>query len=189
MIRRLALPLLLLPHAGTTSAQDVRGCLQGDGSVVYTDALCAADQTEQATEKVEPTAPAPGLRPVRQGITPPPTCSRNPDELLLAVRAALDARDVNALAESYHWAGATSPQAEALMIRLEQLARIPVLDVRLAYAKDAAEDELDSTDGAGPRTRTPVALKVVNYRDGGGERTVSTVFRLQRHFDCWWIRY
>ena len=192
MIRRLALLLLLLSHAGTAPAQEVRGCLQRDGSVVYTDGLCAVDQSEQSTKKAEATAPAPGARPVRQGIAPPPACSRNPDELLWAVRAALDARDVNVLAKSYHWTGASSAQAEAVMIRLEALARTPPLDARLVYAEETAEAEdggYDAAEGHGPRPRAPAALKVVTPRDDGGARTESTLFRLQRHFGCWWIRY
>ena len=162
--------------------------------MVYTDGLCAADQTEQAADKAEPKAPAPGARPVRQGITPPPACSRSPEELQWAVRAALDARDVNALAKNYHWAGVSSAQAEAVMIRLERLAQTPVLDVRLVYADSQAQPPDDSpvmaTDAPPEsRTRVPSMLKVVAYSDDGGARTAGTPFRLQRHFDCWWIRY
>ncbi len=194
MIRRFALLLMLLPPAGVVPAQDVRGCLQQDGSVVYTDGLCAADQTEHATDKAEPAAPAPGLRPAGRGIAPPPACSRSPEQLQWAIRAALDSRDVNALAKSYHWAGVSSTQAEALMIRLERLARTPVLDVQLAYvetgtpASDGLPEE-DANPASEPRPRVPAALRVVSYREDGGAGTASTAFRLQRHFDCWWIRY
>lgn len=192
MIRSAVMSLLLLPLSSAVPAQDVRGCLQRDGRVVYTDGLCAAGQTEQATEKAETAAPVPGARPVRQGIAPPPACSRNADDLLWAVRAALDARDVNALAKSYHWTGASSAQAEAVMLRLEALARTPPLDVRLVYPEEtsvAADGDSDAAEDDGARPHAPTALKVVTPRDDGGARAESTLFGLQRHFGCWWIRY
>lgn len=190
MIRRLVL-LLLLPHAGAASAQDVRACLQQDGSVVYTDALCGVEQSEKSAEP--PVLQAPAAR-TRTPAVPPPACSRNPEQLQWAVRAALDARDVNALARSYHWTGVSSAQAEALMIRLERLARTPVLDIQLTYSETGAPaaDALPEEDQDPPsesQARVPAALKVVSYREDGGAGTASTAFRLQRHFECWWIRY
>lgn len=192
MIRRLTFLLLLLPHAGEAPAQDVRVCLQQDGSVVYTDALCGGEQSEKSAE--QPVAQTPAARTRTPAVPPPPACSRSPEQLQWAVRAALDARDVNALAESYHWAGVSSAQAEALMIRLERLARTPVLDIQLTYedtgapAADALPEE-DPDPPSESRPRMPAALKVVSYREDGGVGTVSTAFRLQRHFECWWIRY
>ena len=192
MIRRLALVLLLLPHAGSAPAQTVRGCLQGDGSVVYTDGLCGVEQSEKPAEQSVPQAPAARSR--SAAAAPPPACSRSPQELQWAVRAALDARDVNELAKSYHWTGASSAQAETVMVRLEQMTRAPVLDVQLAYAETGtpASDGIPEGDADPPpesRPRAPSALKVVTYREDGGARTAGTAFRLQRHFDCWWIRY
>lgn len=192
MIRRLVLPLLLLPHAGAAPAQDVRGCLQQDGSVVYTDGLCGVGQSEKSAEQSAPQAPAARAR--NPAIAPPPACSRSPEQLQWAVRAALDARDVNELAKSYHWTGVSSAEAEALMTRLDRLARTPALDVQLVYAEAGtpASDGLPEEDGnpaSESRPRAPAALKVVSYREDGGAGTASTAFRLQRHFGCWWIRY
>lgn len=191
MIRRFALLLLLLCHAGEVPAQAVRACLQQDGSVVYTDGLCAVEQSEKSAEQPVPQAPAARTR--RPSVAPP-ACSRSPEQLQWAVRAALDARDVNELAKSYHWTGVSSAEAEALMTRLDRLARTPVLDVQLVYAETGtpasgglAEEDPDPPSESRPRV--PAALKVVSYREDGGAGTAGTMFRLQRHFDCWWIRY
>lgn len=191
MIRRLTLTLLLLPQAGIVPAQAVRGCLQRDGSVVYTDGLCAVGQSEKPAEQPVPQAPAARTR---NPAIAPLACSRSPEELQWTVRAALDARDVNELAKSYHWTGVSGAQAEALMIRLDRLARTQVLDVQLSYTESGAQASGAPPEGETDwnkesRSRTLSALRVVSYRDYDGAGTASTVFRLQRHFNCWWIRY
>jgi hypothetical protein len=32
-------------------------------------------------------------------------------------------------------------------------------------------------------------MKVMQYRSKTSTETVSTAFRLQRHYQCWWIRF
>lgn len=195
MIRHIALLSLMLPCAAASAAQEVRACRQSDGSVVYTDGLCTVEQSEKPQEPTAGTGNGVSeMRTPRHGLPPPPTCSRTPAELQWAIRAALDARDVNDLAKSYHWTGTTNAQAEAVMVRLEQLTRMPALDVRLLYAEDEEEQQehvqdAETAASTGPRARLPSALKVVSMLDDGAERTRSTPFRLQRHFACWWIRF
>ena len=57
---------------------------------------------------------------------------------------------------------------------------------------DVPEEELpdtaDYTYRESPRT-LPSALKVMQYKSATATETVSTVFRLQRHYQCWWIRF
>jgi hypothetical protein len=190
-------------------AQDVRRCERADGSVVFTDGRCTDQQNEKppvATERSSTAAGLPGNGP-RSYAAMPPSCSRTPDDLLYGVRSAIDMRDTNQLAKHYHWPDVSDAQAEQLMDRLEKLVNSPLLDIQLMYPAEAgsvrpssgheagfdAEGGLDeSADDypAAPNRRVaPYALKLIQFQTVTGTQAHSTVFRLQRHFDCWWIRY
>ena len=194
------IPLLFLLLVGsTTSAQDMRRCQGTDGSVVYTDRLCESEQSEKpAASTVTAVAPQ-TLRSGRTGMPPPPACSKSPGELLYSVRSAIDMKDVNQLVKSYHWVGVSQEQSESLLGRLDAMADRPLLDVQLLYPEldtqtlpDSSESELYDAGDYSTRepTRTlPHALKVMQYRSNTATETVSTVFRLQRHYECWWIRF
>jgi hypothetical protein len=183
--------LLGLVCSASLHAQDVRRCLQSDGTVVVTDGVCAADATEKASV-AEPILRTPGL-PKRAGIPAPPACNAGAVDLQYSVRTAIDMRDINQLAKHYHWPGVTDAQAETLMDRLEKLLLKPVLDIQLLYSQVAPEPGLDyrSPDEVDIElsARTPYGLKITQYQSSANDTLQSTTFRLQRHFNCWWIRY
>jgi hypothetical protein len=201
--------LSVLAWTQSAAAQDVRRCARADGSVVYTDGRCTDAENEK--QSAAPASPAvtpgiPGIGP-RSYVAMPPSCSRTPDDLLYGVRSAIDMRDTNQLAKYYHWLNVSSEQAEQLMDRLEKIVNSPLLDIQLMYPAEAASDQPsygdesypDSESGSDeivyeysappPRRMPPYALKLMQFQTGTSSRTDSTVFRLQRHFDCWWVRY
>jgi len=191
--------LYLLLAGSASSAQDMHRCQRADGSVVYTDRLCEPKQTEKpAAALSEPQVPQ-ASRSGRTGLPPPSSCSKGPDDLLYSVRSAIDMKDVNQLVKSYHWLGVSQDQSESLLGRLDAMADRPSLDVQLLYPEletqtlpDSSESELYDAGDYSTRepTRTlPHALKVMQYRSNTATETVSTVFRLQRHYECWWIRF
>ena len=191
--------LYLLLAGSASSAQDMHRCQRADGSVVYTDRLCEPKQTEKpAAALSEPQVPQ-ASRSGRTGLPPPSSCSKGPDDLLYSVRSAIDMKDVNQLVKSYHWLGVSQDQSESLLGRLDAMADRPLLDVQLLYPEletqtlpDSSESELYDAGDYSTRepTRTlPHALKVMQYRSNTATETVSTVFRLQRHYECWWIRF
>jgi hypothetical protein len=192
------IPLLFLLLVGsTTSAQDMRRCQGTDGSVVYTDRLCESEQSEKpAASTVTALAPQ-TLRSGRTGMPPPPACSKSPGELLYSIRAAIDMKDVNQLVKSYHWLGVSQEQSEALLTRLDTMVNRPLLDVQLLYPEmdsipESMADEFASEDDYTYREavqKPPYAMKVMQYRSNTSTETVSTAFRLQRHYQCWWIRF
>jgi hypothetical protein len=186
-------------------AQDVRRCVKADGSVVFTDRACS----EQEQEKLQP---EPAITPnsanntgTRSYISLPPSCNRSPDDLLYGIRSAINMSDVNQLAKQYHWPGVSDAQAEQLMNRLELLVKNPLIDIQLLYPVEAEKEQalidpdqdsetfLDETGEPGTTQQTTraqaYALRVVQYLSNTNNQTQSTTFRLQRHFDCWWIRY
>ncbi len=173
--------------------------------MVFTDGVCA----EHEQEKLQ-TLPA--IIPnnsnrlgTRSYVTLPPSCNRSPDDLLYGIRSAINMNDVNQLAKQYHWVGITNAQAELLMNRLEILVKNPLIDIQLLYPAEPENEEtlvdqeheseaylddggeLDAAQQA--RRSQPYALRVVQYLSNTNNQTHSSTFRLQRHFECWWIRY
>lgn len=196
--------MLALTCSQYAHAQDVRRCVKADGSVVFTDSVCA----EQEEELQQPPAilPNSGIRlGTRPYIALPPSCNRNPDDLLYGIRSAINMNDVNQLAKQYHWVGITNAQAELLMNRLEVLVKNPLIDIQLLYPaepenqetlvdqeheSEAYLDDAGELDAAQQARRAqPYALRVVQYLSNTNNQTHSSTFRLQRHFECWWIRY
>ena len=197
LIRTTLLYLLLAGHAA--SAQELHRCQRADGSVVYTDRLCEPEQTEKTSPSPATTVVPQTPRSGRTGLPPPPACSKSPEELQYSVRSAIDMKDVNQLVKSYHWVGVSQEQSESLLSRLDAMVDRPLLDVQLLYPEpktqapsdmpeQGSSDTEDYTYQEPPRT-LPSALKVMQYKSSTATETVSTVFRLQRHYQCWWIRF
>lgn len=183
---RHSLPVLCLAAAalawsGDTTAQ-VRRCTLPDGTPLYTDRTCesvgAADRVPRAT------LGAGGVRLYRGG------CSRNLQDLVYEMTTAIDAGDVNRLAGVYHWVGASSSSAVALMERLGAVVRRPLVDIVPVSARVPEPDDAgDPRADLYPRTTVrlpPVALRVEQTL-GNGSTPSQTVFALRRHLGCWWI--
>lgn len=195
LIRTTLLYLLLAGHAA--SAQELHRCQRADGSVVYTDRLCEPEQTEKTSPSPATTVVPQTPRSGRTGLPPPPACSKSPEELQYSVRSAIDMKDVNQLVKSYHWVGISQEQSEALLTRLDAVVDRPLLDVQLLYPEPEAATEPPQEDTAddgayserAPAQQPPYALKIMQYRSNTATETVSSVFRLQRYYQCWWIRF
>jgi hypothetical protein len=183
--------------AQAAPAQDVRRCERADGSVVFTDRRCADEETEQAPSKASTqSAGAPGGPRIYMAVAP--SCSRTPEDLAYGVRSAIDMRDTNQLAEYYHWVDASDAQAEQLMDRLERIVNSPLMDIQLIYPDEPEPaladqgDDMDYGTDVVPeitRQRAPYAIKLVQFRSDTSSQAQSTVFRLRRHFDCWWMQF
>jgi hypothetical protein len=143
---------VLLPDMDV-QASPIQRCV-ASGSVVYTDKACrslgaqpapmsttlirnlAASERENAMLGVEPgylddrsaaateeQQNAQAYLAARRGGT---SCARSPEQLQLLLRGAVSMGDVNRIATAYHWAGMGSAQANAVLTRLEGLAKAPV---------------------------------------------------------------
>ena len=73
------------------------------------------------------------------------------------------------------------------MNRLDAIVRRPLVDIMPVAARSAASEEDAYYPSTIPQRRAPVALRV-DQTLGNGSTPSRTVFGLQRHFDCWWIR-
>ena len=174
--------------------------------MVFTDRICA----EEEQEKIHPQATTQTVIRSHLGhraaIALPPSCNKTPDDLLYGVRSAIDMQDVNQLAKHYHWPGVSDAKVEQLLSRLETLVNSPLINIQLLYAVEpeinqttidlldnieSVDTKQDTSDAYQPtRTRQePYALKISQFQSNNNTQTQTSTFRLQRHFDCWWIRY
>ncbi len=151
--------LLLIALAAPARALDAAGAVQRcedrSGQIVYSDRPCvalgarplplpaslqmriAAAGTERrvparqdATENVASAPSAPmSVRPAHRG------CARSTGQLASDVRHAIASRNVNRLAESYHWVDQSSTSALDLMQQLERMTATALLDAQIFDAQ------------------------------------------------------
>lgn len=208
MIRHALLPVACLLVLAWTpppaAAQEVRRCVDARGVAVYTDRPC---NTVDALPREAPPDPAAGTS-IEEGFAVR-GCARKPEQLLEGVRGALEARDVNRLANWYHWTGTGSGAARYLMDDLEAIAERPLVTVELIYPEPTAEpgaepgasftspEPMASTESTGevnltPPTDAPDApipdhLRVQQTASAADITSVETRFRLVENAGCWWI--
>ena len=113
--------LACAPMAGGEAQAQIRRCVMDDGGHVYTDRQCAdlgASERAPRTGAVQQ-----GGRLIRRD------CSRNLQDLVFELAASIDNRDVNRLAGIYHWPGASTRGARAIMDRLDGIVNRPLLGI------------------------------------------------------------
>lgn len=175
--------ILALGALGTADAS-VQKCMGKDGSVTYTDGVCAASTLPVAMPAalarsvtgndeggfgydVDGSAGAPiglGPRSKQSG------CSRSPEQLQADMGFAFASRDINRIAGNYHWAGLNQRDARGILNRLESMARERVAQTRYIDASlgSAFATAPVSSDNAGFMQLalaggSPVQMKVTRY--------------------------
>ncbi|UNK50846.1 hypothetical protein MNR01_07555 [Lysobacter sp. S4-A87] len=180
---------VLLAMAGTQPvAAQVHRCTMPDGVDVYTDRACPdVGAVEQA-----PKAAPPAVARARTG-----GCARNLRDLVHEINGAFDARDANRLAGVYHWAGMSGSNAYDVLARLDALVQLPLVGIvpvmpaesgDEAAAMEAAPLFEEDPVIAPPRPRRPPVALRVEQTQANGITPARTVFGLQKHFGCWWIK-
>ncbi|MGY0610944.1 DUF4124 domain-containing protein [Luteimonas sp. A501] len=190
-----AMAMLAVAAALPTPAHaQIRQCTTPDGGTVYTDRSCDSLGAIESRPAVEGGTGANAAPRYRGG------CSRRLRDLVFEVTAAIDARDTNRLARSYHWPGMSTRSAHALVERLDAIASRPLLNItalRPARTVVAPTGQppwgMPATLAAPPSPpatpeppRRPVALRIDQVL-ADGITPSSTTFGLRRHMDCWWI--
>lgn len=166
----------LFPTAWIPQAHaQIRQCEGPGGQAVFTDRTCDDVGARQAAPGATPA----DLRVLRNG------CARDVRELVWEVSTAIDRGDVNRLASVYHWAGMSGGSGSAIMERLQQLVRRPLLHVTPVVHRPPPRPWSVLDDGAPPRATAPIALRLDQLQpDGASSRTT---FDLLEHFGCVWI--
>ena len=191
--------------AGTPVAAPAYGlhrCVGANGVIIFTDRQCVDIDAVESTQQMAPIQPGALVR-VR-------SCARNQDDLLFGVRSALENRDVNRLADYYHWTGMGTAEGYRVMGRLSKLSERPLVDVRLASSAepdDADQEgyawpdtELSAADANGfnmdndavappPPPRAADLLRVDQMRSGEDVAAHVTYFHLRSNAGCWWLQF
>jgi hypothetical protein len=199
---------LSAPQAPAPAKEDgLRRCVGANGGTIFTDRRCVDLQAVEAPESGTAGQPAAAVVRVR-------SCARNQDDLLAGVRAALENRDGNRLAEFYHWSGMGTAQGYHVLDRLTAFSQRPVVDVQLISSmappddfsmppmepEDENESDSDSdsefdADGvervAPPvHRRHPADLLRVDQMRGEADLTAEvTYFHLLSNAGCWWMQF
>ena len=156
---------------------EVNRCVSPDGAPLFTDRRCA----DLGAAPGVPGAIRGGSGRVYRG-----GCARNLQDLVHEMTSAIDGGDVNRLASVYHWAGMSGRAANAVMTRLGAVVKRPLIDI--VPVVPAAADGVDGW--LYPQTTVdhpPVALRVEQTLANGSTPS-RTVFGMQRHFGCYWIK-
>lgn len=166
-MRMIPCAVLAFACMGATDATaQVRRCVTPQGDAIYTDRPCEA---LGAVERPAAHGPPP-VAPYRGG------CARTLRDLVFELGSAINANDVNRLAGLYHWTGMSTRQAYAAVGRLDAVARRPLIDIVPLMPGTAGGDRA-----------APVGLRLEQTL-ANGITPSRTVFGLQRHFGCWWLR-
>lgn len=194
-----ALPVTQPVQAGTA----ILRCESSDGEVIYTDRACEAFDAQPAPMSDElltriasdlsagefPDSALSHTDSITAGAgrrSPAAGCARSPSQLALDLQGSLALRDVNRLAESYHWVDHTHAQAQPVLVRLDRLNRRPLhnvefYDVRIGLA---AFDDAD----ASPAHRADGMAGLMQLSFGGRGYDVVD-FEVRRYAGCYFVRF
>lgn len=210
--------LTLAPFAEpVVAATGIQRCESADGTLVYTDKACGALRAKAVPmsgelltriareEALSTTTPPSGMSPggfadadipLDTGIrvsrrSASGGCARSQTQLAMDLRGALALGDVNRVAESYHWAGMSSRQADRVMDRLQQLTGKPVIDTHYFDARissspfgaDAGAALVASSGGIGGDAG------VMQVVIGNGTTRSVVDFDVHRYAGCYFVKF
>ncbi|GAB3729030.1 hypothetical protein GCM10028862_07090 [Luteimonas pelagia] len=112
-------------------------------------------------------------------------CARTPTQLAMDLRGSFALRDVNRIAESYHWAGMGSDQAKGVMARLEQLATDPLMDTQFFDATISLGGFADASGSSGGSSSG--GIMQLMFGEGGVSRVVD--MDVERYQGCYFVRF
>lgn len=198
MFSRLATAVLVLAvvPSPVPASDGVKRCVAPDGQTIFTDRPCGAFGARPmgAREALARSgAPATMGEDGAVGGFSIRGCARTPEALRQGVHDALMARDVNRLANFYHWSGTGASAATALMDRLEELTAAPTGAVELLQVPQTLPTAVvpSTTAPSMPSAPSPppIGLRVLHAGAGAALDAPATTFGLHRNAGCWWIRF
>lgn len=200
----LTVPATREVHAAYTGIQK---CRAADGTAVYTDKPC-----EQLDAAPAPVSSELGMRLVGEearalagadafpldGATLPAAhgtpsgrrsladgCARTPTQLAMDIQAAAGLRDVNRLAESYHWVGMTHRQAMPVLQRLQTLTQGQVVGAQ--FHSTSMGMGLQFADGSGEMVEPDAGTLLLGIQSDGGLRNVQ--LNVEQYAGCYFARF
>jgi hypothetical protein len=188
----------------------IQKCRASDGTVLYTDKPCADfgaapapastelelrlanERTQMALAGVDPgveimpagasLADAAGTPTGRRSLAA--GCARSATQLAMDVQASIALRDVNRLAESFHWVGKTHAQALPLLQRLERLTHARVVASRVYGGVGTG---LQFADATGEAVETGAGTLLLTLQADG--RTQPLELNVEQYAGCYFARF
>jgi hypothetical protein len=196
-----ALPVAQPVQAGTV----ILRCESADGEVIYTDRACESFGarnvpmsgeliTRIASDRDADAFPDAALSHAGSVAamgagrrSPAAGCARSQSQLVLDVQGSLALRDVNRLAESYHWVGHTHAQAQPVLVRLDRMNRQRLHNVEFFDVQIAPAAFIDAGTSSAYRADGMAGLMQLSFGHGGGYEVVD--FEVRRYAGCYFVRF
>lgn len=182
----------------------IQRCAGPDGATIYTDRACSrlgaravpmsgalrtrileqqSVEAELQGDTLADAGPVDAL-PAIGRRSPADGCARSPTQLAMDLQGSFALRDVNRLAESWHWAGMKTAQARPAMARLERLAReslrdLQFIDARIGVGGLQLADASNGIDGSAGLMQLTV----------GGASPDMLDLQVHRYHGCYFVRF
>lgn len=192
------------------ASSGVQKCRAADGIAVYTDKPCAQfgavpaapstelelrlanERTQMSLAGMDPgidampagaaLADAAGTPAGRRSLAA--GCARSATQLAMDVQASIGLRDVNRLAESFHWVGVTHRQAMPLLQRLERMTNARVVASRVYGGGGMA---LQFADASGEPVETGAGTLLLTLQSDGS--TLPMELNVEQYAGCYFARF
>ncbi len=166
-------------------AQAISRCQDKDGKIIYTDKSC--EDVDAVPQNLPKPVGNTGTAMVR-------TCARTQEDLLWDLRGALESGDINRAAGLFLWHGNDTEQSNKRLDQLNTISYQSLISVDLLFPDTEITQAQFDADGNIIETRpkgppVPYAIKVEFYRNKKQTETGSIRFGIEKHMQCYWVRF
>ena len=177
--------LVCAMNAEVASAQAISRCMDKDGKIIYTDKTC--EEVDAVPQNLPKPIGNTGYSVVR-------TCARTQEDLLWDLRGALETGDINRASGLFLWNGNDTAQANKRLDQLNQISYQSLISVDLLFPESEDYQVQFDEDGniieiqrQGPPV--PYGIKVEFYKNKKQTDIGSIRFGIEKHMQCYWVRF
>jgi hypothetical protein len=181
----LLLYLVCALNAEPAYTQDINRCLDKSGKILYTDKKC--EDLNTVPQDVPKPVGNIGYGSVR-------TCARTQDDLLWDLRGALEAGDINRASGLFLWSGNDTTQVNKRLDQLNLVSYQSLISVEFVFPETENVQVQFDQDGniIDPRRKgppVPYGIRVDFYRNKKQTETGTLQFGIEKHMQCYWVRF
>lgn len=177
--------LMCVVNAPAANAQTISRCQDKDGNIIYTDKSC--EDVDAVPQNLPKPAGNIGYSVVR-------TCARTQEDLLWDLRGALETGDINRASGLFLWNGSDTAQTNRRLDQLNKISYQSLISVDLLYPESEDyqvqfDDDGNIIETQPPGPPVPYGIKVEFYRNKKQTEIGSIRFGIQKHMECYWVRF
>lgn len=172
-------------NAPIAGAQAISRCQDKEGNIIYTDKSC--EDVDAVPQNLPKPAGNIGYSVVR-------SCARTQEDLLWDLRGALETGDINRASGLFLWNGNDTAQSDKRLDQLNKISYHSLISVDLLFPEDEDYQVTFDEDGnivekqrQGPPV--PYGIKVEFYTNKKQTDIGSIRFGIERHVECYWVRF